>query len=166
MELFEQRRLLPAVLLTRGVVETVAVTFSLYSALGAFLASHDVVAFDEFLMQSLMGSRLPDSSRQAKNILTLIKHVEKSIPGFEASYNSLSEYAHPNWAGVLGAFGEIDREAFELRLGPNQRTSAFPSGVCALSGSLMTFHHFYNVMVEMLHQTNDYFEVQGGTRAA
>lgn len=162
VELFEQQRDVPAILLTRGVVETVAVLFALHSALKSFLANHDLPAFDQFLMHSLMGSRLPDSSHQAKNILTLIQHVEKEIPGFESSYNSLSEYAHPNWAGLLGTFGEIDREAFELRLGRNQRTSAFKIGVAALSGSLMTCHHIYNDMVELLYSMNAYFEETEG----
>jgi len=116
VELFEQRRLIPGVILTRAVVETVALTFSLHKQIESFLSSHDVAAFDNFLMLSLMGSRLPDSTHQATNIITLVKHVEKVIPGFEQSYNSLSEYAHPNWAGVLGAFGEIDKEAFAPRL--------------------------------------------------
>lgn len=166
VDLFEQGRLIPAVLLTRGVIETVAVAFSLHKALERFAGSHDVAAFDDFLMQSLMGGRLQDSSHRAINIVTLVQHVEKSIPGFESSYNSLSEFAHPNWAGMLGAFGEIDRESFELRLGPNQRTSAFSTGVNALGGALLTFHHFYNGMVEMLQQINEHFEAQGGTHTA
>jgi hypothetical protein len=166
VELFEQRRLIPAVLLTRGVIETVAVAFSLYKALERFVGSHDVAAFDEFLMKGLMGGRLEDSSYRATNVVTLVQHVEKTIPGFESSYNWLSEFAHPNWAGMLGAFGEIDRESFELLLGPNQRTSAFSTGVNALSGSLLVFHHFYNGMAEMLQHINQHFDSQGETHAA
>jgi hypothetical protein len=166
VELFEQGRLVPAVLLTRGVIETVAVAFALHRALERFVGSHNVAEFDEFLMRSLMGGRLPDWPHQATNIVTLVHHVDKALPGFESSYNSLSEIAHPNWGGVLGAFGEIDRESFELRLGQNERTSAFATGVNALSGSLMAFQHFYNDMIEMLQQTNDYFEARDGTHAA
>ncbi|MHB8745633.1 MAG: hypothetical protein ACYC7I_03775 [Gammaproteobacteria bacterium] len=166
MELFEQRRLIPGVILTRAVVETVALTFSLHKQIESFLSSHDVAEFDNFLMLGLMGSRLPDSTHQATNIITLVKHVEKVIPGFEQSYNSLSEYAHPNWAGVLGAYGEIDKEAFQLLLGPNQRTSVLASGVSALSGALLTFHHFYNDMIEMLYRLNDHFEARGKTNDA
>lgn len=165
VELFEHQREVSAILLTRGVIETVAIMFALHRALTTFLDNHDVPTFDHFLMQSLMGSRLPDASHQAKNIVTLIQHVEKTIPGFESVYNSLSEYAHPNWAGVLGSFGKIDHEAFELRLGRNQRASALKSGVAALSGSLMTCHHFYNDMVEMLYAMNAYFEGPDGSHA-
>jgi hypothetical protein len=166
VELFEQNRPVPAILLTRGLIETVAVAFSLHKALERFVDSHDGTALDDFLMKSLMGSRLQDSSYQATNIITLVRHVEKSIPGFESSYNSLSEIAHPNWAGMLGAFGEIDRESFELQLGPNQRTSAYSAGVNTLSATLLAFHHVYNDMVEMLQHINEHFEAQSGTHAA
>lgn len=166
VELFEQRRLIPGVILTRAVIETVALTFSLHKQIESYFRSYDADALDDFLMLSLMASRLPDSAHQATNIITLVKHVEKKIPGFEQTYNSLSEYTHPNWAGVLGAFGEIDKEAFELLLGPNHRTSALASGVSALSGALLTFHHFYNDMAEMLYRLNDHFEAPGKTNDA
>ena len=161
VELFEQRRVLPAIVLARAVVETVALTFALYRQLESFLGSHDVAAFDEFLMRSTVGSRWPDWTPRATNIVTLVGHVEKAIPGFGKAYDSLSEYAHPNWAGVLGTFGAIDQEAFELALGPNRRTPALASGVNALSGALLTFHHFYNEMADMIYRLNDYFEAPG-----
>jgi hypothetical protein len=67
---------------------------------------------------------------------------------------------------VLAAFGEIDRASFELRLGPNSRPVGFTSGVFALVGSLKTFHHFYNDMINMLHEVNSYFDSQGEGNAA
>jgi hypothetical protein len=158
VELFEQKRLVPAMVLTRAVIETVALTFALDKELKAFLQNRDIGAFDDFLMKSLMGSRVPDWELQSLNVLTLIQHAEKQIPGFEQSYNSLSEYSHPNWAGMLGIFGQIDREAFELILGQKEVSPGVSSGVRALSGALLTFCHFYEDMVDMLHELNSYFE--------
>ena len=114
VELFEQRRVLPAIVLVRAVVETVALTFALHKQLESFLGSHDVPAFDEFLMRSTVGrSRGPDFKLHGMRIGKLVDDVERVIPGFRKSYDSLSKFVHPNWAGVLGTFGEIDEEAFE-----------------------------------------------------
>lgn len=158
--LFEQGNYVAAAVLTRAVVESVAIVFALHKQLRAFLETKDVHALDDFLMSSLMASRWKDATYQAKSILKFVDHVDKQIPGFRITYDSLSEYAHPNWSGVLGAFGEIDQINHILVLGPSERTTVFASGVNALSGSLFTMQHFYNDMVEMLHQLNEHFEVQ------
>lgn len=163
---YECHKTVAGAVLTRSIVETVAVTFALHRALARFVNDRDVGALDQFLTQSLLGSRWPDSEHRATNILTLIQHVEKVVPGFEASYDALSEVAHPNWSGVLGSFGEFDRKNLELALGPRAGSNAFVSGTNALSGALLTFHHFYNDMVDMLYDINSYFELKGGSNAA
>jgi hypothetical protein len=166
VDLFERGKIVPAVVLTRSVVETVAVAYALYRSVRRFIEDRDATAFDTFLMQTLMGTRWPDWKHRSTNILTLIQHVEKEVPGFEASYNALSEIAHPNWSGMLGSFGQFDRSTLELQLGPRASSTAFGSGTSALSGSLLVFHHFYNEMIPMLHDVNSYFESQGAGDAA
>jgi hypothetical protein len=49
VEMFEQQRLVPAVVLTRAIVETVAVTFNLHKKLTEFPESMDIDGMDEFL---------------------------------------------------------------------------------------------------------------------
>ena len=107
--LFEQGKHVPAVVLTRAVLETVTIVFALHRQLQAFLKTKDVLALDDFLMNCLMASRWENATHQARSILTFVDHVDKKIPGFRQTYDSLSEYAHPNWCGVSGAFGETDR---------------------------------------------------------
>jgi hypothetical protein len=163
--LFEQGSYVAGVVLTRAVVETVAIIFAIHKQLRSFEETKDVDALDDFLMNCLMASRWKDATYQARNILTFVDYVDKEMPGFRATYDSLSEYSHPNWSGVLGAFGEIDQSDYALVLGPNERTTVFVSGVSALSGSLLTMQHFYNDMVKMLYQLNEYFETKGGDEA-
>jgi hypothetical protein len=158
VEMFEQQRLVPAVVLTRAIVETVAVTFNLHKKLTEFPESMDIDGMDEFLMKGLVGGRQPEDAVQSMNVLTLIDHAEKTIPGFRGIYDILSEYTHPNWAGTLGAFGQTDREKVELNLGPSGRTAGLATGVFALLHALMIFEHFYNEMIEPLQEFNEHFE--------
>lgn len=59
VDLFKQKRVIPAVILTRSIVETAAVMFIFNERLGRFLddKSKDINAFDDFLMQCLLGAR-------------------------------------------------------------------------------------------------------------
>ena len=160
VDLFEQKRAIPAVILTRAIIETLAVLFTFHERIERFLSDKvkDVGALDAFLMRYLVGARNNPEMPTPTNILTLIDRVEVTVPGFRRLYDSLCECAHPNWAGTLGAFGEIDEEKFEVKLGPVDRSSAYTSGLGALAGSLMIFEQYYNDSARLMYQLNDYFE--------
>ncbi len=160
VDLFEQRRAIPAAILTRAIVETLAVLFTFHERIERFLQDKvkDIDAFDAFLMRYLLGARDNPEMPTPTNILTLIDRVEVTLPGFRRVYDSLCECAHPNWAGTFGAFGEIDKEKFEVKLGPAERSLAYTSGLAALAGSLMIFEHYYNDSADLMYQLNDYFE--------
>ena len=158
VELFEGNRVIPAVILARAVVESTAVMFTLHERTTRFLQDLKINELDDFLMRNLVGARNNPDMPTSINILTLVDRVEKAVPGFRSSYDSLCECAHPNWAGTLGAYGAIDPEKYELKLGPSGRTAAFSIGVHALSGALMLFHHYYNDSAELMLKLNDHFE--------
>jgi hypothetical protein len=94
----------------------------------------------------------------ATNVLTLVDRVEQKIAGFRRVYDGLCECAHPNWAGTFGAFGTIDKEKFELKLGPADSSTAYTVGLAALSGTLMIFEHYYNDSGDLVRSFNDYFQ--------
>ncbi len=156
VDLFERDQVIPAVVLTRAIVETVSVLYCLHERLKRFLDDKNSAELDKFLMSCLVGSRNVPDHPSAVNVLTSVDHVVRTIPEFRSVYDRLCEYAHPNWAGTLGAFGEIDHEQFELKLG--HRTDALTMGVSALSGTLMIFHHYYDDSAALIHQLNDHFE--------
>ena len=160
VDLFAQKRAIPAVILTRAIVETLAVLFTFCERLDRFLKEEpkDIGAFDEILMRYLMGARNNPEMPAPTNIVTLVDRVEKMLPGFRRTYDSLCECAHPNWAGMFGAFAEVDRENFELKLRPAEKSFAYSTGLAALSGSLMLFEHYYNDSAELVRKINDYFE--------
>ena len=160
VDLFKQQRVIPAVILTRAIVETVAVMVIFHERLDRFLQekSKDIGAFDDFLIRCLVGAKnIPDMPTPT-NIITLVDRVEETIPGFRQVYDALCECAHPNWAGTLGAYGQIDKEKFELKLGPADRSTAYATGLAALSGSLLVLGSYYNRSGELVRKFNDYFE--------
>jgi len=145
VELFDSERTVPAVVLTRAVVEAVAVCYALHDRVERFLVDRSMKDLDAFLVRSLVGARNNSEMPTATNILKFIDQATKTIPQFRSVYDNLCEYTHPNWAGTMDSFGEVDKESLDLnlKLGPNTRTLAFASGVSALSGSLMLFHYYY-----------------------
>jgi len=160
VDLFTEKRAIPGVIVTRAIVETAAVMLVFHERLGRFLndKDKDISAFDEFLMRCLLGTRNNPDMPTSTNILTLVDRVEQKIPGFRSVYDSLCECAHPNWAGTFGAFGQIDKENFELKLGPAERSTAYTVGLAALSGTLMVFEHYYNDSGDLVRKFNDHFE--------
>jgi hypothetical protein len=162
----ESGAVVPGAILTRSAVETVAVLFCLNQALEQFLDSPDLAKINSFLMSSLVGARWDDHPVQSISVLTLIDKVTKTIPAFRASYDNLSEYAHPNWSGLLGSYGRIDKENHELHLGVRDNATGLSSAFFVMTATLVTFKYYYNWSAKTLQDFNDHFEQeisQGGT---
>jgi hypothetical protein len=70
VELFEANRVIPAVILTRAVVETLAVMFTFHERLSRFLENKNATELDKFLMCSLVGARNNPDMPRSINILT------------------------------------------------------------------------------------------------
>ncbi len=158
VENFEIGRVVSGIALTRAVMETGALIFELHRRVTQFLVDKNVEQFDSFLMISLMGSHNNADLPLAMNVLTVIDRMNKTIDGVRSTYDTLCEVTHPNWAGTMGSFGEIDKEKLELKLGSSDRATGFRVGVNALSGALMTFEHYYNALAELTYRLNDHFE--------
>jgi hypothetical protein len=158
IDLIERGKLIPGAILVRAVVETVALLFTLHERLGRFFEDKNIEELEKNLMIFLLASRNKTGPREAINVKNFVDRVEKTVPGFKPSYESLCEFAHPNWAGTLGAYGQPDKKKNELRLRPTDRTRALTIGVSALSGALIIFEYYYNSIGELVLNINDYFE--------
>ena len=161
VENFEKGRVVAGVSLTRAVMETVAVLFALDEQVTKFLQDKDAEDLDGFLMTTLMGSRSGGDLPVAINILTLIDRLHKEVEGARTVYDALCEITHPNWAGLLGSFGTLDKPKYELQLGKRTNTRGNSTGLSALSGALKTFEHYYNDLANKIDEMNKYFEAGG-----
>ncbi len=94
----------------------------------------------EFLRRTMVASRSEPGLPEAINVLTLIDKVDKDFPGFRKSYDQLSEYAHPNWCGVLGAYSHLDRDSYTVTFDAREAMH----NVAALMAILTVAQHVYN----------------------
>jgi len=91
-----------AALVIRSVAESAAMTWYLLEILEN-RAGYTPAQLNDTLMRMFAGSKNGGAEwPEAINALTFVKRLDKKLPGFQAAYNSLSEYAHPNWLGVCG----------------------------------------------------------------
>ncbi|MFN7110822.1 MAG: hypothetical protein ACK4M2_04230 [Brevundimonas sp.] len=135
IQAFAEGRLATAIILTRAVIENVA----LHWRLGDLIERRGETTPNELsdtLTRMLVGWKNDKEFPEALNALTMIGHLDKHIPGVRASYDQLSEVAHPNYGGVHGLYAENDEANFITNLGPKVRTTTPRHSVLILSASL------------------------------
>jgi hypothetical protein len=158
IELYETDRLVPAFLTTRGVVETVAMMYRLHCKTTKFLESKDKIAYDEFLMKGMLGSRDGTTCLESYNILSAVDPLNKEFKGFRKMFDTLCEFTHPNWSGTMGSYSKINSETYTLHLGKSHQKPPVAFGLGPLVASLVVFMNYYNDLADKLKTVNDRFE--------
>lgn len=162
VSLLEAGNVVSGVLLTRAVMETVAILADLQTKLDAFVKSPDVAAMDTFLMKGMFANRQEKGGVKdefyTSSIMSSIDRLDKKFKGFREMYDTLSEYAHPNYSGVFGAFGTVDHAKFVLELGPKKGARSIGVGANALASAMNILVHYYDEMPESIAALNRHFE--------
>jgi hypothetical protein len=140
-----------AALLIRSIAESAAMTWYLLEILEN-RKGYTPAQLNDILMRMFAGSKNGwADGPEAINVLTFVKRLDKQIPGFEAAYHSLSEYAHPNWRGVSGLYSSIDRENFAVHYRRGPRADLAGNEMAnALVGGLLTFQAGYNKIADAM----------------
>src|SRR5262245_21681741 len=99
-DLYPTGQLAAALTLTRSCVEGVAACWYLSELLQKVVDRRDVAGLYDKLLRLIMGSKNGVTDIVAINVLTFIDVVDGKAPGFRKAYDSLCEYAHPNWSGT------------------------------------------------------------------
>ncbi len=86
---------------------------------------------DDTLMRILYSNRYDVSNRymggehyehfkeyRAKNILTLVRKLEKDYPQIKDFYSTICEFVYPNGDGVSGSYSQLDEETNTVSFGP------------------------------------------------
>jgi hypothetical protein len=70
----------------------------------------------------------------------------KKVPGMEEAHKSLSEYAHPNWKGVMMLYSNIDRGKHVIYFGRGLKPQENIAGSIssAMLASMLLFELLYN----------------------
>jgi hypothetical protein len=113
IDLFEKpKSAISAILLTRAVMETTAMLFVLHKRLNESLNMKNTDDLKKYLDKNIFGWRTEanDDLPKMPNILGAIDQVDNYLDGkFRAAYEGLSEYCHPNCAGVHLAYIKLDK---------------------------------------------------------
>jgi hypothetical protein len=140
-----------AALLTRSIAESAAMTWYLLEVLEKKRAGYTPEQLNDKLMRMFAGSKNWTNAPVAINVKTYVERLDRKLPGFEKAYDSLSEYAHPNWLGVSGLYSKIDRENFTTYFGRGLRAERPGSQlVHALIGGLLAFEDAYNKIADVM----------------
>jgi hypothetical protein len=105
-----------AFVLARAIIENAATIFDLqdqiekHTKLGEFTEIHEAVQV------RLMGGRDKESPILVPNILNAIDKADKKYKTFREHYELMSEFAHPNYSGMHGLYGKIDRERLTFHI--------------------------------------------------
>jgi hypothetical protein len=136
-----------AFVLTRAVVENAAAMYDLYDRLDSQLRVDEVKGIHEIIFVRLMGGRDKESPPIIPNILGAIDKTDERYEGFRPSYDLLSEFAHPNYSGMHGLYGKVDRETVTLYIdgsrGINDATFSF---------ILFPLHLSLRVLLDSIHK--------------
>jgi len=147
--LYDQKKTVSAFIITRSVMETAAMLYWLHKKIQAVVASNELGDIDIFLMRTMFGWRDDTMPAQAFNILKPIDELDKQFPGYRGLYEALSEFTHPNWSGVHGAYAKTDQKNFMENLGSEFTQLPLAIGLQPLVASLEIFKFYYNQLSEM-----------------
>jgi hypothetical protein len=140
-----------AAILTRAVTENAALAWMLLDLLEK-RASYSPQQLNDKLMRMLAGSGLWDEAPKPVHVLDCLRKMDKTIPGVLQSYDQLSEFAHPNWAGVSGLYSKIDKPNFTVNFGRGLQLADETRDMITktLLGSLGGFEYAYNRISDLM----------------
>ena len=158
LELYESNRRVPSYLIVRATQETAAAVYNLRQKCSVYLDDKDLDALDDYLMKGLAGGRDVTARVAAINVMTLVDKVDREYPGYREMYDLLCEYAHPNFYGVLDAFGKVNAEQLWVELGDEIQKPPPAFGLAPLLGALSIFEESYNEVANLGEQINDWLD--------
>jgi hypothetical protein len=143
----EREDIAVAAILTRAVTESAALAWKLNEVLEA-RRGQTPQELNDTLMRLFGGSKIWAEAPTPFRIGKCIDRMDKVVPGVRASYNRLSEFAHPNYSGVFGLFSRTDEKEFTAYFGRGLRGAQ--DNICmvghSLVGAIELFVFAYNVI--------------------
>jgi hypothetical protein len=158
IELYESGRAVPALILTRALVKTTAMVYRLFQKSREFMIQPDDKSYDDFLIKGLLGSKNERTKVESYNVLTAVNHLDRKFNGLRKMYDTLCEFTHPNWCGVMGSYSMIDEEQYVLYLGKNAAHLPLQFCLAPLITSLCIFVEYYDQLADLLKSINDRYE--------
>jgi len=119
-ELYTLNFLVGAGVTARSAQETIAAIWFINSKLEHLTKTKDLSHFVQSMKRLSLGWSSVEGFPEKNNVLKYIDSVDKIMDGrFRQHYNMLSEYAHPNYSGMLGVYSQANHETLEVTFGFN-----------------------------------------------
>jgi hypothetical protein len=119
LPLYQSEQRIPAFLVTRAIIESVALLYHLHQKIVSAIKNKDVIELKDWLKNAIFGSRNTDTDMTSPNILTALDSMDKEYSGIRVMYDQLSEFCHPNYGGVLASYSHLSEDKSVLYLGPD-----------------------------------------------
>jgi len=115
-KLYEANKFVSALILTRSIMETVAMLYGLHNDLEKAVDCQDTKKINRLLHQATLGSRNPEILRRvtSRHVLDDIKELDKKWNGTMKHYEYLSDFVHPNVFGVVMPYVKPDKIGAEF----------------------------------------------------
>jgi hypothetical protein len=133
----------------------------MYKRLEQVVETCELDDIDSFLNKTTIGGRsnlipkAPDGNViEANNILTAIDKLDKEYKNIRQEYEFICEFAHPNFLGNLGSYGQLNKEnnyycfSFDAPYKTLPEPAAY--GLTTLSVALLIFTDYYKKMEDIL----------------
>jgi hypothetical protein len=152
VESFRDEQLSSTAVLTRAALETTAALYHLHAKVESAVEAGTVGDMETYLKRALLGNRSKWGTRNAINVIAFVDEMDKKYNGTRRRYDELSEFAHPNWAGTLGLYHEIDKDRGWVDFSKAVGVSRNVGGICAvnLDVAQRIFEGFYAEIADMM----------------
>jgi hypothetical protein len=146
-------------ILLRAIYENTAYMYDLSRKILLYYEKNDYREMYKVIVNRLTGSKLGTNVHQITNVLTAIKTVTKEVPDFREFYDFISEFCHPNYCGMQGIYGKLDRENVRLfvdkKYGYNEETFFFILN--GLTTSLGIFYISTKNLLNNIDELNEFY---------
>jgi hypothetical protein len=139
-----RHNLATSALLSRAVLETSCLLWDVMRQVDVATqdTGGDMGGLDELLSRALLGGKSKDhmviEEVQARNVLTIVQRLTKQLDiPLVNFYEGLSEYAHPNYHGMMGTYTEFGLDG-GIKVFADHRTDGERAIMLAAIGTLAT----------------------------
>ncbi len=105
-----------AIILVRAMMENCAYLYDIALKVRMYIKNNDFQSIHDLIVNRMMGSRTIKGLQESVNVMTVIDKVDKTFEGFKDHYEFLCDFCHPNYSGMHGLYGKINRENIYFNL--------------------------------------------------
>jgi hypothetical protein len=121
--LYRSEQFLAAIITARSCQETISILNFINIKLEHLSKTEDLKHFVESFKRLTLGFCQDEEFPEKISVMTCIDSVDKKLEGkFRQHYNLLSEYAHPNYSGTFGVFGQPNHETLDVVISPTKNS--------------------------------------------